>query len=95
MSTTPVQHDEILVALSDLQNKITLDPNDISMNFLKQIVNFIIIPLQHVFTCSLAMGIVPSKMKIAKVIPIFKSGDPADLNNYRPISLLCSFSKIL
>jgi hypothetical protein len=41
------------------------------------------------------MGIVPSKMKIAKVIPIFKSGDPADLNNYRPISLLCSFSKIL
>jgi hypothetical protein len=34
-------------------------------------------------------------MKIAKVIPIFKSGNVNDINNYRPISLLCSFSKIL
>jgi hypothetical protein len=34
-------------------------------------------------------------MKIAKVVPIFKSGNQTDINNYRPISLLCSFSKIL
>ena len=34
-------------------------------------------------------------MKTAKVVPIFKSGDPTDVNNYRPISLLSSFGKIL
>jgi hypothetical protein len=34
-------------------------------------------------------------MKIAKVVPVFKSGSQTDINNYRPISLLCSFSKIL
>jgi hypothetical protein len=34
-------------------------------------------------------------MKIAKVVPIFKSGCVNDINNYRPISLLCTFSKIL
>jgi Reverse transcriptase (RNA-dependent DNA polymerase) len=52
-------------------------------------------PLLHVFNRSLATGIVPNKMKIAKVVPIFKSGDPCDVNNYQPISLLCTFSKIL
>ena len=34
-------------------------------------------------------------MKIAKVVPVFKKGDPQSLTNYRPISLLTSFSKIL
>jgi hypothetical protein len=34
-------------------------------------------------------------MKIAKVVPVFKSGNVNDINNYRPISLLCTFSKIL
>ena len=40
-------------------------------------------------------GVVPRNMKIAKVVPIFKKGDPQLLTNYRPISLLSSFSKIL
>jgi hypothetical protein len=35
------------------------------------------------------------KLKIAQVVPIFKSGSHTDINNYRPISLFCSFSKIL
>jgi hypothetical protein len=49
----------------------------------------------HIFNQSLICGIVPNNLKIAKVIPIFKSGDAQDMNNYRPISLLCSFSKVL
>ena len=34
-------------------------------------------------------------MKIAKVIPLFKGGDAEDFSNYRPVSLLSQFSKIL
>ena len=44
---------------------------------------------------SLEKGIFPESLKIAKVTPIFKCGDKTDLNNYRPISVLPGFSKIL
>ena len=43
---------------------------------------------------SLKSGVFPSELKIARIIPIFKSGDPSLLNNYRPISVLSFFSKI-
>ncbi|XP_065643028.1 uncharacterized protein LOC136074619 [Hydra vulgaris] len=40
-------------------------------------------------------GIFPEKLKTAKVKPIFKSGDTSEIGNYRPISILSTFSKIL
>ena len=47
-----------------------------------------------ILNCCLSNGIFPSKLKLAKVIPVFKKGAPDQLNNYRPISLLPSLSKI-
>ena len=44
---------------------------------------------------SLVEGIFPSQLKIAKVTPIFKAGSKGIMNNYRPISILPAFSKIL
>ena len=44
---------------------------------------------------SIIHGIVPNELKIARVVPIFKSGDKALFSNYRPISVLPCFSKIL
>ena len=43
---------------------------------------------------SMSLGIFPNQLKIAKVVPVYKSGSPEDLRNYRPISLLSTISKI-
>ena len=52
-------------------------------------------PITHLVNESLKSGIFPSELKLARVVPIFKSGDPSLLTNYRPISVLPFFSKIL
>ena len=67
----------------------------LSSCLLKQISSQILLPIKHIFNLSLSTGLIPEQFKIAKVIPIFKSGDCLDPSNYRPISLLSTFSKIL
>ena len=49
----------------------------------------------HVMNLSLEQGVVPLELKIAKVIPLFKADDPEKFSNYRPVSILPIFSKIL
>ena len=56
---------------------------------------FIIDLVVHVFNLSLRSGYIPDSYKCAKVIPIFQSGSKSEFTNYRPISLLSSFSKLL
>lgn len=51
--------------------------------------------LADIFNEIIATGQYPDRLKIARVTPIFKSGDPRDLNNYRPISTLSILNKIL
>lgn len=52
-------------------------------------------PLTHILNLSLTQGKVPDELKIAKVLPLFKSGDVTLVNNYRPVSVLPLFSKIM
>jgi hypothetical protein len=91
----PVTVSEILDCVQQLNPKKSQDFNGISMFFLKKVIHAIIIPFHHTVLRSLATGVVPSQLKIAKVVPIFKSGDQTVMDNYRPISLLSNFSKIL
>ena len=51
-------------------------------------------PLSMIINKSIEYGTYPSKLKLAKVIPIYKSGDESDPSNYRPISLLSIFNRI-
>ena len=60
----------------------------------KKVIHVLCHPLCNIFNSSLSKGIFPEKLKIAKVIPVFKNGSSDILNNnYRPISVLPVFSK--
>ena len=52
-------------------------------------------PLHYLFSFSLRNQCIPSIWKVHKISPVFKSGDKHSVTNYRPISLLCSISKVL
>ena len=49
----------------------------------------------HITNFSFQTGVFPRELKIANVVPIFKAGDEMVFTNYRPVSVLPVFSKIL
>ena len=65
------------------------------MSLIKNVIAKIVQPFGHTCNVSIQMGVFPSKMKIAKVVPLFKCGEKNVFTNYRPILLLPQFSKIL
>ena len=67
--------------------------DSIPMHVTKYSFHLISAPLADIINLSLLKGIFPDKLKIAKIIPIFKAEDPNFFVNYRPISLLSNFSK--
>ena len=66
-----------------------------SVSILKILKGSLSDPLQIILNASFLTGIVPERFKLARFIPVFKKGSQASLNNYRPISLLSIFNKLL
>ena len=69
--------------------------DEINFNVIKHCFGELCGPLKYLFDLSLQSGVFPDLMKIAIVLPVFKTGDTADISNYCPISVLPCFSKIL
>ena len=86
---------EIIEIVKEFKGKKSTDCNGIDMSLVKNIIECVVKPLTHVCNQSLTTGVFPSEMKTAKIIPIYKAGDKHIFSNYRPISLLPQFSKIL
>ena len=75
--------------------KKSKDMDGVSLDLLKFIDNAIIKPLAHIFNLSLKTGVFPEKLKVSRVVPIFKAGDKKMCDNYRPISLESTIAKLL
>ena len=89
-----ISNEEILDIINSLENKST-GPTSIPLTLLSLIPDLIITPLAYIINLSLTTGEYPELLKVVKVIPIHKGGSTQDVNNYRPISLLSIFDKII
>ena len=69
--------------------------DDVSMKTVKETTDLISYLISCIFNLLIRSGIVPDNLKIATVIPLFKSGEQNIFTNYRRLSMLPAFSKIL
>lgn len=91
----PVSCLEISKIIKNMKNSNSKDIFDIDANLVKEVLPFIAQPLTKSINQCLENGIFPETLKLAKTVPIHKKGDPSDANNYRPISIVPIFSKII
>ena len=69
--------------------------DNIPMLMIQKTITTIAKPLSHIINLSFTTGTVPDRLKISRIIPLFKSGLKSSFSNYRPVSILPAFSKIV
>ena len=89
-----VDDNEIVNIVNKFKPKMSSGHDGIPTKIFKLSIFSILSPLKHLINLSLLTGIFPNDLKIARVMPIYKSADKDQLKNYRPISLLPAFSKV-
>lgn len=95
MFLTPVTDMEIINYIHELKPGHANNGDQVSSNLLKYCHEYFRTPLKQIINSSFEQGIVPDKLKIARVVPIHKGDDKKQPNNWRPISILSGVSKVL
>jgi hypothetical protein len=86
---------EIKKIIYSLKSKNSYGYDEISTKILKASTPYILSLLTYIFNKILQTDIFPDRLKFSEVKPLYKEGDKSKLSNYRPISLLPTFSKII
>jgi hypothetical protein len=88
----PVTEIEIVETVKKFKGKYSAGTDGIPDFVVKNCIEVVKMPLAHIYEDSLEAG---QRFKIAEIKLLHKKGDMGNKGNYRPISLLCAFSKIL
>ena len=91
----PTSQLEIVNIVKKMKNKNSSGHDGISNFLLKSIIHHLKYALNIVFNNSIQEGVYPDQMKLAEVVPIYKSKRRDLVENYRPVSLLHVISKVL
>ena len=99
-TSATMQHNS--VSINELRDaffslKLSKSPgyDEINFNVVKKCFSKLCEPLKYAFNLSIETGVFTDKLKIAHVSLVYKAGDIGDLTNYRSISVLLCFPKIL
>src|SRR5436190_17909725 len=84
----PVTESEISKIIDSLNNKLSSGYDEVPIKVIMFCKVVLIKPLVHLVNSSFISGIFTNRLKISKVTLIYKKGDPNDISNYRPISIL-------
>lgn len=91
----PVTPLDVEYNINKMKNTHSAGIDNISNAILRQIKGLVSVPLAHVINRSFVEGIFPGGLKHNKVIPVYKHNCRETLSNYRPITLVSSFSKLI
>lgn len=89
-----INEDEIKKAITKLANGRSPGSDEIIAEMIKQGGDVLVKKLKILFNMCLGRNEIPKEWDDAIIILIYKKGDKADLNNYRPISLLSQIYKL-
>lgn len=92
---SPTDIKEVTEIISKLKTGSAGGLDGIKTKLIKELCPFIAAPLVHIINLSMSSGEFPEAWKTAAVVPIHKNGSKMTPSNFRPISLLPVFSKIL
>ena len=92
---SPITLDEIINTMCSLSNSRSVGSDNLNPLLIKENIIYIARQLEYIFNLSFSSGIFPNLLKNAIITPVFKSGSTSEPGNYRPISILTIFSKLL
>jgi len=85
---------DVQSAIDELKLTSGAGLDGIENRYLKLTSHILMYPLADLFNLSLFTCELPAIWKCARITPLYKGGDVLDINNYRPISIICSISKV-
>lgn len=91
---SPVSTSEVKDIIRSLRSKSSAGLDNVSSNLLKRCSEFLVDPLAHLINCSFESGVFPDFLKLSVVKPLLKKGRANNLDNFRPISIVSTFSKV-
>ena len=90
----PIDNNRVRFLLFKLCTSKATGLDMISARLLRECTDLISYSLCEIFNLSIITGVFPEEWKCSKVIPLFKQGERADMNNYRPISIIPVVAKV-
>lgn len=90
-----VTEEDVLQVVKNIPSKKSKDHFGLTNHLIKQTIKSFVKPFTALVNKCLVQGKFPHVLKVTRVLPVFKKGKKDDLGNYRPISLVPVFSKII